>query len=123
MGEGITGWVAANRMAQNLGNAAVTGVTEDAAGLASGLQQAVQQVAGAVGVAVLSTLALRHATSAAASGTNPLVATTDGYVIAYQIGALLLLVGTVLALVVVPGRRGREASITEPGRVRPSFSD
>jgi EmrB/QacA subfamily drug resistance transporter len=106
-----------------LGNAAVTGVTEDDAGLASGLQQALQQVAGAVGLAVLSTLALRHAISAAASGVSPLVATTDGYVIAYQISAVLLALGTVVALLVVPGRSGREASTIEPGRVGPSFSD
>ncbi len=77
------------------------------------LQQAIQQVAGAVGLAVLSTVALRHATTAAAAGTDVLVATTQGYVIAYQIGAVLLVVGAVLALTVVPGLRDREASTAE----------
>jgi EmrB/QacA subfamily drug resistance transporter len=80
-----------------LGNAAVHRVTEQDAGLASGVQQALQQIGGAVGLAVLVTFALRAAEEAVRSGTDPAVAITDGYVLALQVGAGVLAVATALA--------------------------
>lgn len=82
-----------------LGNAALHEVTDDDAGLASGLQQALQQVAGAVGLAVLATLALRHATGA---GTDPFTAITDGYRLAFTVGTALLVGGAAFAYVLIP---------------------
>jgi hypothetical protein len=73
-----------------------TGHEQDA-GLASGVQQALQQVGGAVGLAVLVTFALRAAEEAVRSGTDPAVAITDGYVLALQVGAGVLAVATALA--------------------------
>lgn len=80
-----------------LGNAAVFGVTEDDAGLASGVQQALQQIGGAIGLAVLITLAIRSAGDAVQTGTAPDVAITNGYVLALRVGAAVLVAAAVLA--------------------------
>ena len=87
-----------------LGNAAVHNVTEDDAGLASGVQQALQQIGGAVGLAVLVTLALRSAEDAIMTGTDPGSAITDGYVLALRVGVGVLVGALVAAAVLL--RRG-----------------
>jgi EmrB/QacA subfamily drug resistance transporter len=87
-----------------LGNAAVHRVTGEDAGLASGIQQALQHIGGAVGLAVLVTLALRAAEDAVRTGTDPLVAITDGYVLALRVGAGVLAAAVVLAATLL--RRG-----------------
>ncbi|MCY7396571.1 MAG: MFS transporter [Nocardioides sp.] len=92
-----------------LGNGAVTNVTEDDAGLASGLQQALQQVAGAVGLAVLASIALRRAADLQASGVAPGAAIVDGYRLAFFVGAGLLVAATIAALTLLsPGTDDRE---------------
>ena len=93
-----------------LGNAAVHRVTEDDAGLASGVQQALQQIGGAVGLAVLVTLALRAAEDAVRTGTDPAVAITDGYVLALRVGAGVLVAAAVLAGALLRPGVGRGAS-------------
>ena len=95
----------------SLSNAAVHAVTEDDAGLASGLQQAVQQIAGAVGLAVLLTVALRQAGSAGAS--DPGAAITDGYVLAFRIAAGLVAVGLVVAFALLRGTSPQDARTPE----------
>jgi hypothetical protein len=57
----------------------------------------VQQVGGAVGLAVLATVALRHAASGVRRGVDPAVASTAGFSLAYRISALVLLAGAVVA--------------------------
>ena len=47
------------------------------------------------------TLALRHAASQVAHGVGPRVAAAHGYVLAFRIGAALLVVGAVLVLVLL----------------------
>lgn len=79
------------------GNASVHGVSVQDASLASGVQNAVQQVGGAVGLAVLATVALRHAASGVRRGVDPAVASTAGFSLAYRISALVLLAGAVVA--------------------------
>lgn len=80
-----------------IGNAALHEVTGQDSSLASGVQNAMQQVGGALGLSCLVTLALRHATGQVRHGIGPQVAATHGYVLAYHVGAVLLLIGGVLS--------------------------
>jgi EmrB/QacA subfamily drug resistance transporter len=58
---------------------ALGGVAERQAGLASGLINTSQQVGGAIGVAVMSTVAIEHAETLLAEGNPPAIAFTDGF--------------------------------------------
>jgi len=99
-----------------IGNAALHEVTGQDSSLASGVQNAMQQVGGAIGLACLVTLALRHAIGQIAHGVAPSVASTQGYVLAWRIGAVLLTVGGVLVLAllerVLATPRSAEAEVT-----------
>lgn len=66
--------------------------------LASGVQSAMQQVGGALGLSCLVTLALRHAAGQPHAGIQPAIAATHGYVLAWRVGAVLLAVGGVLVM-------------------------
>jgi EmrB/QacA subfamily drug resistance transporter len=59
--------------------AALAGVAPYQAGLASGLINTSQQIGGAIGVAVVSTVAASHTDSLLASGVAPAVALTEGF--------------------------------------------
>jgi hypothetical protein len=69
--------------------AAVSGVGEEHSGLVSGVSTTAIQIGGAIGVAILATVA---ATTAGhpAPGTPMLQALTDGYTHAFRIGSLLM---------------------------------
>jgi EmrB/QacA subfamily drug resistance transporter len=84
-----------------IGNAALHGVTGQDSSLASGVQNAMQQVGGAIGLSCLVTLALRYATSQVHDGVSQAVASTQGYALAMRIGAVVLAVGGVLVLVLL----------------------
>lgn len=77
-------------------NAALHKVTADNSSLASGVQSTAQQIGGALGVAVLVTLAIRYAEDHMATGASPAQATTDGYALALRIGAGLAIFCAVL---------------------------
>jgi EmrB/QacA subfamily drug resistance transporter len=103
------------------GNASLHEVTHQDAGLASGVQNAMQQIAGAVGLAVLVSLAYRHAAGLIGAGTDPRTATVKGYVLSYRVSAVLLAVGAVAVALflehVDPVPRQAEAEtdvLTEP---------
>ena len=81
-----------------IGNASLHEVTGQDSSLASGVQSAMQQIGGALGLSVLVTLALRHAHGQIAHGAIPGVALTHGYVLAYRVGSVLCLIGGVLVL-------------------------
>jgi len=81
-----------------IGNAALHQVTGQNASLASGVQSAMQQVGGALGLAVLVTLALRHAEGQIRAGVHPAIASTHGYALAFRVGSVLLVIGGVLVL-------------------------
>ncbi|MEU1801565.1 MFS transporter [Streptomyces sp. NPDC019937] len=85
--------------------AALTGTTEANAGLGSAVLSSVQQVGGAVGVAVLVTLAARRS-DALAGSTGQLHAATEGFSLALTVAAALIAVGAVLIATLL-GRVGR----------------
>ncbi|HEX5929217.1 MAG TPA: MFS transporter [Solirubrobacterales bacterium] len=87
--------------------AAVSGVEEHEAGLASGLINTSQQVGGALGLAVLATIATTHTEDAVASGTGLPQALTDGFQYAFLGGAAFAFVGFVLTLVLIRGSDSR----------------
>ena len=82
---------------------AVSSVTDADAGLASGVQQSLQQVTGAIGLAVLVSLALRRADGGLATGLEQAAATVEGYQLAFTVGAGILVVAA-LASLVLPRR-------------------
>jgi predicted MFS family arabinose efflux permease len=84
-----------------IGNASLHEVTGQDSSLASGVQNAMQQVGGAIGLSCLVTLALRHAASQLGDGVAPAIASTSGYVLAYRVAAVLLLIGGVLVLLLL----------------------
>jgi EmrB/QacA subfamily drug resistance transporter len=82
-------------------NGALHQVTDQDSGLASGVQTAFQQIGSAVGLATLVTIALRYAGDRIRIGVSPAAAQTDGYALAFRIGAAVLAIAAVLVLVLL----------------------
>jgi len=83
--------------------AAMAGTSAGEAGLASGLFNTSQQIGGAVGIAILSTIAISTTEDALADGTQQAVALTDGFQAAFWAGAVGL-VGVLVSIFLVRGR-------------------
>jgi len=84
--------------------AAFAGTRQDEAGLASGLMNTSQQVGGAVGIAILSTIATSTTNDAVATGTQLPVALTDGFQDAFWTGAAIAFAGVLVSIFLVRGR-------------------
>ena len=93
--------------------AALAGVSNEQAGLASGLLNTAQQVGGALGVAVASSVAISRATHLLHTGSSQAAALTSGYALAFWVMAGISAAGVVAALVLVRDQeleRGEETT-------------
>jgi hypothetical protein len=91
---------------------AVSEAGEADAGLASGMVTTAQQVGGALGLAVLVSVATGRTTSLLGTGHSPAVAQLAGSHLAFGVGAGLLAVGAVLAALLMGPVK--PAAIREP---------
>jgi EmrB/QacA subfamily drug resistance transporter len=88
--------------------AAVTEVEPEEAGLASGLVNTAQQIGGAVGLAILATIATSRTDAVLAGAPNDAaVALTEGFQSAFWAGSGMALIGALLAATLISSRASR----------------
>jgi len=81
--------------------AALGGVTGKDAGLASGLINTSQQIGGALGLAILTTVSATHTSSLLKNGTPKLSAVTSGFALAFWVAAGVCAASILATLVVL----------------------
>jgi EmrB/QacA subfamily drug resistance transporter len=84
--------------------AALGGVTNREAGLASGLITTSQQIGGGIGLAVLGTVSTTRTNNLLASGVAPPVALTEGFQLAFWVGVGIAVAAVAATLVLIRGR-------------------
>jgi EmrB/QacA subfamily drug resistance transporter len=101
--------------APSLMTLAMSGATPSDSGLASGLVNTTVQVGGAIGLAVLATLASERTDGLRAAGEPAASALNAGFHLAYLVGAALVLVAIIIAITVLRGGEGEAgAALEEP---------
>jgi EmrB/QacA subfamily drug resistance transporter len=97
--------------------AALAGVRREEAGLASGLINTTQQIGGAVGIALLSTVAITRTDGELATGTAVPDAMVAGFQLAFLVGAAIAAAGLVAALLLIRNDELTVEPQPEPERV------
>jgi EmrB/QacA subfamily drug resistance transporter len=96
--------------------AALAGVQDAEAGLASGLINTSQQIGGALGIAALSTIATTRTDNALAGGSELPFALVDGFTAAFVAGVVIAGLGIVAALTLV-----RRDELVQAPEAQPAF--
>jgi EmrB/QacA subfamily drug resistance transporter len=102
---------------------AMSGVTPSESGLASGLVNTTLQVGGAVGLAVLATLATSRTDALVAAGQPAAAALTGGYHLAFVIGGGLVLAGLLVAATVLRPATDAVAEEEDVAVAEPAYAE
>jgi EmrB/QacA subfamily drug resistance transporter len=105
--------------------AAMTGTAPAEAGLASGLINASTQIGGALGLAILATIANSRTKAVALANphNNPLIALTKGFDRAFLVGAGFAIAGAILAALLISSRDSRDqAAAAQPTETAPAVA-
>ena len=94
--------------------ATLSGVHPNDAGLASGLNNTFECICGALGTAIMASVAVTHTTGALSAGTAPLPALNDGFQLAFAIAIAFPAAGLLASIALRPARRAARTTLLAP---------